>query len=139
MTTTAASPAIEVIGQSDAPLAYIVRSELLPAVTQFVTPPTLTQQVGFVSYPAGGVIVRHRHRPIERHIVGTSEVLVVRKGRCEVELFDERDAMVARRELRRGDVLVLVRGGHGFRMIEDTVLLEVKQGPYTGLEEKEHF
>lgn len=131
--------AVEIIGPVDSPIAYIIRAELLPDATQFVTPPTLTQQVGFIRYPAGGVIARHKHRPLDRRIVGTPEVLVVRKGRCEVELFDERDAMTARRELGRGDVLVLVRGGHGFKMLEDTVLLEIKQGPYTGLDEKEHF
>jgi len=140
MTAVTAEPRrVEVIGAGDRPVAYIVRSDLLPDKTTFVTPPHLPQQVGFVAYPAGGVIERHRHRPIERRLTGTSEVLVVRKGRCEVDLFDEQGAKLASRELRVGDVLVLVSGGHGFRMLEDTVLLEVKQGPYTGLDEKEHF
>jgi hypothetical protein len=46
---------------------------------------------------------------------------------------------VATRELREGDILLLVDGGHGFRMLEDTVFVEIKQGPYTGLDEKERF
>lgn len=140
-TATAKPQAIEMIGDPGAsrPLAYIVRSRHLPSVTQFVTPNSLNQQVGFVAYPAGGTIAAHRHRPIERHIVGTSEVLVVRKGRCEVDLFSEEGDLVATHELCRGDVLVLICGGHGFRMLEDTVLLEVKQGPYTGLNEKEYL
>lgn len=133
------SQAIEVFGDSDRPVAYVVGGELLPTATQFVTPPGLPQQVGFVAYPAGGTIARHRHRSIERHLSGTSEVLVVRNGRCEVDLFDDDGTPLATRELRFGDVLILVRGGHGFRMLEDTVLLEVKQGPYTGLDEKERF
>ena len=48
-------------------------------------------------------------------------------------------ALVATRELLPGDIMLMVGGGHGFRMLEDTVLLEVKQGPYTGLDEKERF
>jgi hypothetical protein len=47
--------------------------------------------------------------------------------------------LVASRELRSGDITLMVGGGHGFRMQEDTVFLEVKQGPYTGIDEKECF
>ncbi len=130
---------VEQICDDGRPLACIVRAGPQPEATEFVTPDDWNQQVGFVVYPAGGAIPRHRHRPIERHIVGTAEVLVVRKGRCEVDLYNEHGSLIATRELRTGDVLILVAGGHGFRMLEDTVLLEVKQGPYTGLTEKDYF
>lgn len=105
----------------------------------FVTPDEANLQVGFIVYAAGGQIARHAHRPIERTIRGMSEVLVVREGRCEFDLYDDARALVATREVCRGDVLVLVGGGHGFRLMEDTVLLEVKQGPYLGADEKERF
>ena len=72
-------------------------------------------------------------------IRGTSEVLIVRRGRCEVDIYNDERQIVATRELRLGDVMIMVGGGHGFRMLEDTVLLEVKQGPYTGVDEKERF
>jgi hypothetical protein len=121
------------------PLAYIIRSSLDPEQTRFFTPPEFNHQVGFVVYPAGGMIAPHTHRPIERHINGTSEVLVVRKGRCKVDLYTEDHVFAETRELSCGDILLLISGGHGFRMLEDTVLLEIKQGPYTGLEEKERF
>jgi quercetin dioxygenase-like cupin family protein len=110
-----------------------------PAETIFPTPPELNLQVGFVVYPAGGEIARHDHRPLERHLVGTSEVILVRSGHCEIDLYDLDRRHVATRELRTGDLALIAGGGHGFRMLEDTVLLEVKQGPYTGLEEKERF
>lgn len=120
-------------------LGCIVRGERLPRATEFVTPSDWAQQVGFVVYPRGGEIARHRHQPVERRITGTSEVLVVRKGRCEVDFFDDDGQLVATRTIHEGDVLVLVAGGHGFRMLEDTVFLEIKQGPYTGLQEKAYF
>lgn len=120
-------------------LALLLTGTDNPAETTFPTPPELNLQVGFVVYPAGGEIQRHDHTPLERQIVGTSEVLVVRSGRCEIDLYDHDRQHVATRELRRGDVIFIVGGGHGFRMLEDTVLLEVKQGPYTGLDEKERF
>ncbi|UCE60067.1 MAG: hypothetical protein JSU63_21815 [Phycisphaerales bacterium] len=120
-------------------MAIIVRGTICPEKTTFVTPPEFAQQVGFVCYPRGGEIPRHVHRPVPRRIEGTSEVLVVGEGRCAVDLFDKERNLLATRELAPGDVIIIVGGGHGFRMLEDTVLLEVKQGPYVGDDEKEHF
>jgi mannose-6-phosphate isomerase-like protein (cupin superfamily) len=130
---------VERICRNGSPLAFIIRAELLPDKTIFLTPPEFKQQVGFVVYAEGGEIARHVHRPLERHLVGTSEVLVVRKGRCKIDIYDNARELVATRELRTGDIMLMVAGGHGLRMLEDTVFLEIKQGPYTGLEEKERF
>jgi hypothetical protein len=130
---------IETIGQKNQPLAYIIRAQTSPEKTTFVTPSDLGLQMGFVVYPAGGEITRHAHLPLERHVVGTGEVLVVRKGRCEVDIYDYDRALVATRELHTGDVLLLVGGGHAFRMSADTVFLEIKQGPYAGPHEKERY
>jgi hypothetical protein len=120
-------------------LAYIIRASFLPERTTFLTPPDYKQQVGYVVYPAGGEIQRHVHRPLERHLIGTSEVLLVRQGCCEVDIYNNDRQLVATRELREGDIMLMVGGGHGFRMVDDTVLIEVKQGPYTGIDEKERF
>jgi quercetin dioxygenase-like cupin family protein len=120
-------------------LSMILRSGTGAPETTFVTTPEANLQVGLVVYDAGGEVKRHTHRPLERTIIGTSEVLLVRSGRCVLDLYDEEHNLVAEQELSTGDVILLIAGGHGFRMLEDTVLLEVKQGPYTGLEEKERF
>jgi quercetin dioxygenase-like cupin family protein len=130
---------IEHIACNGTPLAYIIRAEIDPRETTFVTPGDFKQQVGFIVYPAGAEIPRHVHRPVERRLNGTSEVLIVRRGHCEVDIYNNARDLVAVRKLSAGDILILVAGGHGFRMLEDTVLLEVKQGPYTGLEEKNCF
>ena len=130
---------IEEIYAGEQLLAVIIRAALDPPVTTFVTAESLPQQVGFIVYPAGGEVVRHVHRPIRRVLEGTSEVLVIREGSCEADFYDDSRAFVATRELARGDIVVLVAGGHGFRILEDTTFLEVKQGPYTGLDEKEPF
>lgn len=128
---------IEWIRDGDRVLAILVSGAHRPGVSEFVTPDTYKQQLGFIVYPAGGRIRAHRHKEVARQIQGMSEVLVVRQGRCEATLYGDSDRIVAVRELKQGDVIVLVNGGHGFRMIEDTVLLEVKQGPYAGAGEKE--
>ena len=120
-------------------LAYVIRGAMTPEKTVFPTPPELELQVGFVVYQAGGVIAPHRHVPITRSIKRTCEVIVVRKGRCEVDIYNDDRQVVATPELCTGDLIILVSGGHGFRMLEDTILLEVKQGPYQGQDEKEQL
>lgn len=130
---------VEHITSNGRSLAYIIRGEINPLKTTFLTPPELKQQVGFVVYPAGGEVRRHVHRALERHLVGTSEVIIVRRGRCQIDIYDDERQLVAIREIGEGDIMLMTGGGHGFKMHEDTVLLEVKQGPYTGIDEKELF
>ncbi len=133
------SPTPEIICWEGRPLVYIIRTVPLPERTTFITPPEFKQQVGFVVYPAGGEIARHIHLALERHLVGTCEVLVLLKGRCLMDVYTDGKELVTTRELKAGDVMLMVGGGHGFRLQEDTVFLEVKQGPYLEVEEKERF
>lgn len=120
-------------------LAYVIRSAFAPEATTFPTPSDLNLQVGYVVYPAGGEVPRHSHHPVQRAITGTSEVIVVRDGRCALDVYDDEHTLVATRELGPGDVMLMVGGGHGFRMLEPTTLLEIKQGPYGGEDEKVRF
>jgi len=120
-------------------IALILRANVQPKKTEFITSDDLAMQIGLVVYPSGGEVPRHVHNPIERCLEGTSEVIFVRSGRCFIDFYDDERRPIASREMVQGDLTYLVSGGHGFRMLEDTVLLEVKQGPYTGLDEKERF
>ena len=137
--TTRDNNTVERIYWDEICLAYIIRASFLPDETTFLTPPDYKQQVGYIVYPAAGEIERHVHRPLERNLVGTSEVLILKRGRCEIDIYSNEGKLVATRELRKGDVMLMVGGGHGFRMLEETVFLEIKQGPYLGIEEKERF
>jgi hypothetical protein len=131
---------MEVISADDGKtIAILITRETAFSETTFVSPPEIPLQLGFVVHGAGGQVPAHCHMPIDRRISITCEFLWVRKGRCEVDLFDDERKLVTTRELRAGDAILLLSGGHGFRMIEDTVLAEVKQGPYIGLAEKERF
>jgi hypothetical protein len=130
---------IETIRQGQTTLAYVVRAGATETRTSFFMGDDATFQTGFVVYPAGGSIVPHVHLPIVRSVVGTAELLLVRSGRCIVDIYDDGRALVTSRQLETGDIVILMTGGHGFRMLEDTVLLEVKQGPYGGQAEKSRF
>lgn len=120
-------------------LAYIVPKGPLPDKTTFITPPDCGQQVGYIVHPAGGKVARHTHHLIKREISGTTEVLYILKGKCIIDFFDDDKRLIVSRDLKEGDLIIIVAGGHGFRMEDDTVILEVKQGPYPGITEKEHF
>jgi len=130
---------VEVIKVKDEPLAYIIRGGQLPERTEFLTPPEFKQQVGYIVYPSGGEIARHLHHPQKRNLVGTSEILLVLKGRAEADIYDNTRVLIATRELCEGDIILMIEGGHSFSMLEDTVFLEIKQGPYSGLDEKAQF
>jgi mannose-6-phosphate isomerase-like protein (cupin superfamily) len=118
---------------------HVIRANTRPEKTTFITPPEGKQQVGFIVYPKDSIIAWHIHRPLERHIIGMAEVLVVRSGHCQIEVYAENKTIVAVRDLYPNDVVLMVGGGHGFRNLEDTVLLEIKQGPYLGVDDKELF
>ena len=133
------SEPVERIHWGETCLSYIIRADFSPHETTFLTPPEYKQQVGFVVYPTGGEIQRHTHRQIERHIVGTSEVIIVKQGHCLLYVYNDGHELIALRELSPGDLVLMIAGGHGFRMLENTTLLEIKQGPYTGVDEKERF
>lgn len=130
---------IEWIKEGESVLAVVIRRSFAPDKTQFITPLDYMQQIGFIVHDKDEKIPPHVHVPQKRNLTGTSEVLWVRSGRVEVTFYSNARKEVARRVLESGDVVLLVGGGHGFRMLEETVMLELKQGPYIGLEEKERF
>jgi len=130
---------VELITANDQTLCYVIRAKTRPRQTTFITPPEAKQQDGFIVYPKDSVIPRHIHRPLERHIIGMAEVLVVRSGQCQIEVYDQEKNLVTTCDLYKNDVVLMVGGGHGFQIREDTVLLEIKQGPYLGADDKELF
>ena len=119
--------------------SIIIRADYRPPATTFITSPDLAQQVGFVVYPAGGVIKRHIHKNVDRQNTSSSEALFVREGKLEIDIYDHDQNLLATRELNAGDFVLMVSGGHGFRVLEAAILLEVKLGPYGGWQDKELF
>ncbi len=111
-------------------IALFVPAHTPVSGTSFVTGPEHQLQVGFVARAAGESIPAHRHAPPVRNVQGTPEVLILRKGRCWVTLYDDNDCVIRTLSIREGDVLVLLGGGHGMQMEEDSTFLEVKQGPF---------
>lgn len=128
---------VETVRHEDRTLAIILRNAHSGEGIQFFTPPEYSQQLGYMKRPVGYRIQPHVHLQVERKSTLTQEVLFVKKGRVRVNFYDNVDTKIAERELATGDVILLSEGGHGFEMLEETELIEVKQGPY--LEDKRRF
>jgi len=129
----------ETVTQAGRPICIIVRAHAAPRETTFYTPNDFELQVGKIVRGAGSAIDRHRHPPTARNPGRAAEVLLLQEGRAIVDVYGEDGALLCSREIGPGDLLVLASGGHGFRFLEDTVLLEVKQGPYREARDKELF
>jgi hypothetical protein len=120
-------------------LALIVsRGYDRPGVT-FVTPNELSQQLAYLHHPAGHVIESHVHNPVHREVQLTQETLVIRRGKLRVDFYDDQRSYLESRILEAGDAILLIQGGHGFEVLEELEMFEVKQGPYTGDHDKTRF
>ena len=90
-------------------------------------------QVGTWGYGTGKELKAHIHNEVRREVLWTQEVLFVRKGQLRANIFDTKQNKVAELNVQAGDIIILLRGGHGYDILEDgTQVLEIKNGPYVG-------
>ena len=130
---------VEEILENDVLLAIIIRSNFKREGIQFFTPSHFSQQLGYMNRGKGYKIDAHSHRLVERKVSVTQEVLIIRSGSLRIELFDSKQNFVKEVVLMTGDTILLASGGHAIEMLEDTELIEVKQGPYTSDDDKVKF
>lgn len=130
---------IEEIRFGEQLLAIIIRSGFRREGISFFTPNDLSQQLAFMRHPVGKVIQPHVHNPVPREVHYTQEVLFVRRGKMRVDFYDGERRYLHSRVLSDGDVILLATGGHGFEVLEEIEMIEVKQGPYAGDMDKTRF
>ncbi len=119
--------------------AIIIRSSYSEPGLKFLTPNDFSQQLAFMKHPPGKIIQPHVHNSVSREVFFTKEVLFIRKGKIRVDFFTNEREYIESRILETGDVILLSEGGHGFEVIEETEMIEVKQGPYAGEQDKTRF
>ena len=119
--------------------AMIIRVSYSRSGIQFFTPDDFSQQLAYMKHPPGHVIAPHVHNPVPREVQYTKEVLFIRKGKLRVDFYDEKQNYLQSSILNTGDVILLAYGGHGFEVLEETEMIEVKQGPYAGEKDKTRF
>lgn len=130
---------IEKILEFNKVLAIIIRTSFSKVGIEFFTPGDYSQQLGYMNRKQGYVIYPHIHNHVERRVTLTQEVLFLKSGRVRVDFYNDSKIYLESRILERGDVILLAAGGHGFEMLEDSEMIEVKQGPYCGDKDKVIF
>lgn len=130
---------IERITHGDVLLAIIVSDRFRERGIHFFTEADLSQQLAYMRHPAGKVIAPHVHNPVPRDVHYTQEVLLIKRGRLRVDFYDEAQRYLESRILQAGDTIMLVNGGHGFEVLEEIEMIEVKQGPHAGDGDKTRF
>lgn len=120
-------------------LAIIIKKEYSKDGVEFFTPNDFSQQLAYMKHPAGKRIDAHTHNVVRRDVSYTKEVLIIRKGKLRVDFYEDNQQYIESHIVNEGDIILLAFGGHGFECIEDVEMIEVKQGPYLGEQDKVRF
>ena len=105
----------------------------------FFTPDQATQQFGYMKYKKGYIINPHKHNKRLTKILTTTEVILLLKGVLRVDFYSQQKKYLFSKILKRNDIIMLVHGGHGFKVIKDVEMIEIKQGPYSLAKDKIKF
>ena len=119
--------------------AIIIDSNFSKPGVNFITPNESSLQIGCISQPQGKTIKAHYHKRTTRTLYYTNEVLILKQGRLRVDFYDNKKEYLESYILKAGDVILLESGGHGFKVLEDIEMVEVKQGPYVEDKDKDRF
>lgn len=120
-------------------LAIHIKADYSNDGISFFTPDEYSQQLAYMRHAAGHKIIPHVHNHVERTVVYTQEVLVIKSGSIRVDFYDDEQNYLVSTVLRAGDVILLASGGHGFEVLEDLEMYEIKQGPFVGDADKTRF
>jgi len=127
------------IKKKDKLLAIIIKNNYQCIGVDFITPDEYSQQLAYMHHSTGKVIDAHVHNLVHRNVVLTQEVLFIKKGKLRVDFYDDYKDYLESHILEAGDTILLTSGGHGFKVIEEVEMIEVKQGPYSGDMDKIRF
>ncbi len=117
-------------------LAIIIRSNFSAEGIQFFTPQDFSQQLGYMNRPKGYKIPPHSHNEVKREVLLTNEVLFIKSGKVRIDFYQKNERYLESQLLMPGDVILLASESHGFEMLEPSEMIEVKQGPYSGENDK---
>lgn len=122
---------VEDITHKNKLLAKIIRSDYIKkSGINFFTPNKFSQQVAFMSHPKNYIIQPHLHKNRLKKIYNATEVLIIIKGILKVNFFDMKKNFLFSKKLYKNDIIILLSGGHGFKILKSCQFIEVKQGPY---------
>ena len=130
---------LQMVKKKEKLLAIIIRDSYNCNGVDFLTPDEYSQQIAYMQHPKGKTINAHIHNMVHRNVVFTQEVLFIKKGKLRIDFYDEYQDYLESYILNAGDVILLASGGHGFKVLDEVEMIEVKQGPYSGEADKTRF
>ena len=119
--------------------AIVIRKDYKSTGIEFFTPNEFSQQLGYMKRPKGYEIKPHIHKSVSKMVKFTQEVLFIKSGILRVDFYNEKKEYKQSRTLQKGDTILLSKGGHGFKVIKECEIIEVKQGPFDETNDKERF
>ena len=87
-------------------------------------------QMVTLKHPKGKYLLAHTHKPTPRKTECMQECLVVRKGKIKLDLYGLDNRLFKKLALQTGDVFLSLRGGIGIHFLENSELIEFKNGPF---------
>lgn len=105
----------------------------------FFTSNNLNLQCGFMKHEKNHFIKPHSHQKRENKIFYTSEVLLILKGKLRVDFYNDNKNYLYSKIVNANNILILIKGSHGFKVLSPIEMLEIKQGPYKMLKDKIKF
>ncbi len=130
---------IKKVYDGDNLLAIIISNKFNEPGIHFFTPDDFSQQLAYMRHPKGKTIIPHSHNPVSRQIEYTQEILFIKSGKIRVDFYDSDLKYLESYILSQHYVILLIKGGHGFEVLEELEMFEIKQGPYVGENDKTRF
>jgi hypothetical protein len=130
---------IETIVHDEKIIAIIIHKDYDVEGIKFLSPNEFSLQLGYMKRPEGYVVVPHIHNAVERHTIGTQEVLFIKSGLIRIDFYSYSQDYLESRELSTGDIVLLAGAGHGIEVLKDSTIVEVKNGPFIEGADKGRF
>lgn len=124
----------EITSATGETIAIILKKSFKKEGVNFLSKNHFPLQLAISSYKKGHKIIPHVHVNREITIKNIQEVVYIKSGIVKVNLYDSNRESLRSVKLSSGDLIFFTAGGHGFEMKKDTIIIEVKQGPYLGKE-----
>ena len=105
----------------------------------FFTSNDATQQFGFMKHKKNHFIKPHKHNKRLTRILRTTEVILLLKGTLRVDFYNDKHKYLFSKKINEKDIIMLIHGGHGFKVLKNVEMIEVKQGPYRLASDKVKF
>lgn len=114
---------------------YITADDIKPGLISLTNDNEFLQVVAWGHYEKGKYLQDHWHNEFERTALRTYEAIYVVKGAIEARLFDLDLIPVETITVKQGELLILLESAHGYTILEDdTTVLEIKNGPFMGVD-----